>query len=116
MHLIESDPALSKPITDDPSAPNPGAGDWFVLIDGTDVDAVLGGSGSALRPSCGIRGGNSDIGRRLRPDVGSCEERPSDIEAALKNTQHAALPHFRSAALTLGGQTNWEWRLSKNGF
>ncbi|UPJ47599.1 hypothetical protein IVB30_30665 [Bradyrhizobium sp. 200] len=40
MHLIESDPALSKPITDDPSAPNPGAGDWFVLIDTTDVGAV----------------------------------------------------------------------------
>lgn len=40
MHLIESDPALSKPITDDPSTPNPGAGDWFVLIDGTDVEAV----------------------------------------------------------------------------
>jgi hypothetical protein len=40
LHLIESDPALSKPITDDPSAPNPGAGDWFVLIDATDVDAV----------------------------------------------------------------------------
>jgi len=40
MHLIENDPALSKPITDDPSAPNPGAGDWFVLIDATDVDAV----------------------------------------------------------------------------
>ena len=40
MHLIESDPALSKPITDDPSAPNPGAGDWYVLIDGTDVGAV----------------------------------------------------------------------------
>jgi hypothetical protein len=41
MHLIESDPALSKPITDNPSASNPGAGDWFVLIDATDVDAVL---------------------------------------------------------------------------
>ena len=40
MHLLESDPALSKPITDDPSAPNPGAGDWFVLIDATDVNAV----------------------------------------------------------------------------
>jgi len=40
MHLIENDPALSKPITDDPSAPNPGAGDWFALIDGTGVDAV----------------------------------------------------------------------------
>ncbi|WOH53017.1 DUF4286 family protein [Bradyrhizobium sp. sBnM-33] len=40
LHLIESDPALSKPITDDPSTPNPGAGDWFVLIDATGVDAV----------------------------------------------------------------------------
>jgi hypothetical protein len=40
MHLIESDPALSKPITDDPSAPDPGAGDWFVLIDATDVGAL----------------------------------------------------------------------------
>jgi hypothetical protein len=40
MHLLESDPSLSKPITDDPSTPNPGAGDWFVLIDGTDVKAV----------------------------------------------------------------------------
>ena len=40
MHLIESDPALSKPITDDPSTPNPGASDWFVLIDATDVSSV----------------------------------------------------------------------------
>jgi hypothetical protein len=40
MHLIENDPALSKPITDDPAVPNPGAGDWFVLIDATDVSAV----------------------------------------------------------------------------
>ena len=40
MHLIEGDPVLSKPITDDPSAPNPGAGDWFVLIDATDLNAV----------------------------------------------------------------------------
>ena len=39
-HLIESDPALSKPITNDPSVPNPGAGDWFVLIDGTHVNAI----------------------------------------------------------------------------
>ena len=40
MHLLESDPALSKPITDNPSASNPGAGDWFALIDGTNVDAI----------------------------------------------------------------------------
>src|ERR1700716_450024 len=40
MHLLENDPAVSKPITDEPSAPNPGAGDCFVLIDATDVNAV----------------------------------------------------------------------------
>jgi hypothetical protein len=40
MHLLESDPALSKPITDNPSASDPGAGDCFVLVDGTDLTAV----------------------------------------------------------------------------
>ncbi len=40
MHLIESDPALSRPINDDPSIPNPGAGDWFILIDATHVSAL----------------------------------------------------------------------------
>jgi hypothetical protein len=40
MHLIENDPALSRPITDDPAAPNPGAGDWYALIDGSEVNAV----------------------------------------------------------------------------
>jgi hypothetical protein len=53
MHLIENDPALSKPITDDPSAPNPGASDWFVLIDATDIGAVPAAMlrfGGALKP------------------------------------------------------------------
>jgi hypothetical protein len=40
MHLMESDPALSKPLTDDPAAPNPAARDWYAMIDGTDADAV----------------------------------------------------------------------------
>jgi hypothetical protein len=40
MHLMESDPRLSRPLTDDPAAPNPAARDWYVMIDGTDVDAV----------------------------------------------------------------------------
>lgn len=39
MHLIESDPHLSKSLTE-PDKPNPGAGDWYVLIDGTDVSAI----------------------------------------------------------------------------
>ena len=40
MHLIESDGALSKPLTEDAAASSPGAADWFVLIDATGVDAV----------------------------------------------------------------------------
>jgi hypothetical protein len=40
MHLIENDPVLSKPITADPPVSDSGSGDWFVLIDGTDVNAV----------------------------------------------------------------------------
>ena len=39
MHLVESDPELSKNLTE-PDKPNPGAGDWYVLIDGTDVAAI----------------------------------------------------------------------------
>jgi hypothetical protein len=42
MHLMESDPCLSKPLTDDPATPNPASRDWYVLIDGTDVTAVHG--------------------------------------------------------------------------
>ncbi|MCO5130847.1 MAG: hypothetical protein M9932_09800 [Xanthobacteraceae bacterium] len=38
MHLLESDPTLSKSLTDD--RPRPGAGDWFALIDATDVTAA----------------------------------------------------------------------------
>jgi hypothetical protein len=37
MHVIENDPVLSKPLTDTALYSDPGAGDWFVLIDATDV-------------------------------------------------------------------------------
>ncbi len=40
MHLIESDRGLSGPTTEIPSAAGAGAGDWFVLIDATDVKAA----------------------------------------------------------------------------
>jgi hypothetical protein len=39
LHLIESDPQLSKSLTE-PDQPNAGAADWFVLVEGTDVAAV----------------------------------------------------------------------------
>ncbi len=66
MHLIESDPALSKPITDDPSAPNPGAGDWFVLIDGTHVNAISAAfaarfTGSAFEQRIKISAGSYNL-------------------------------------------------------
>jgi hypothetical protein len=42
MHLLENDARLSKPLTDNASDSDPGAGDWFVLIDGTGVAAIEG--------------------------------------------------------------------------
>jgi hypothetical protein len=40
LHLLENDPVLSKPLTDNASDNDPGAGDWFVLIDGTGIAAI----------------------------------------------------------------------------
>ena len=40
VHLIESDRGLSGPSTEIPLAASAGAGDWFVLIDATDVKAA----------------------------------------------------------------------------
>lgn len=39
MHLIESDPAFSVSLTE-PDKPNPGAADWFILVEGTRLDSV----------------------------------------------------------------------------
>jgi hypothetical protein len=66
MHLIESDPTLSKPLTDDRSASNPGAADWFVLIDGTHVDATSAAiatrfTGSAFEPGIKISAGTYNL-------------------------------------------------------
>ncbi len=55
MHLIESDPVLSKPLTDKPSASNPGAGDWFVLIDATDVNAAFAATATGLADNTGFK-------------------------------------------------------------
>ena len=40
MHLLESDTKLSGPTPEIPSAGKAGYGDWFVLIDGTNVNAI----------------------------------------------------------------------------
>jgi hypothetical protein len=66
IHLIESDPTLSKPITDDPLTPNPGAGDWFILIDGTHVNAISAAiasrfTGSAFEQGIRISAGTYNL-------------------------------------------------------
>jgi hypothetical protein len=55
MHVLESDPRLSKSLTEDASRPNPGGSDWFVLTEATDVRAVpqaaaLVNDNAALKP------------------------------------------------------------------
>lgn len=37
-HVAESDPELSKPLTE--AAPPPNAGDWYIILDGTDPKVV----------------------------------------------------------------------------
>lgn len=39
VHLVESDPKLSVPLTESPDAAT-GASDWYILVDGTSVDAL----------------------------------------------------------------------------
>jgi hypothetical protein len=41
MHVIENDPVLSRPLTLGASGSDPGASDWFVLIDTTDVAPAM---------------------------------------------------------------------------
>jgi hypothetical protein len=55
MHLLENDPVLSKPLTDNASAHDPGAGDWFVLIDGTDVNAVAAAIAARFKNADALR-------------------------------------------------------------
>jgi hypothetical protein len=63
MHLIESDPALSKPLGNNAADSIPGAGDWYVLIDATGVAAVSGALASrfsdvaAFKPSILVSSG-----------------------------------------------------------
>jgi hypothetical protein len=57
MHLIESDPELSKPITNDPPVSDPGAGDWFLLIDAVDVNAVSAATAARFSGPASFEGG-----------------------------------------------------------
>ena len=60
------DPVLSGPITDDPATLNPGAGDWFVLIDGAHVNAISAAiaarfTGSAFESGIKISAGSYNL-------------------------------------------------------
>lgn len=58
MHLLESDPRLSRPLTDPPDSPNPAARDWYALVDGTDVDAVAAAMAGRFDDAIGATGGS----------------------------------------------------------
>jgi hypothetical protein len=58
MHLIESDPVFSKPITGAPPVADPGAGDWFVLIDATDVNAIAATVAARFTGPAAFEGGS----------------------------------------------------------
>ena len=75
MHLIESDPALSRPLTDNPSGPSPGAGDWFVLIDGTNVDALAAAHREVAALASGIQVSSGSY--NLMWDLAKCDIPPS---------------------------------------
>src|SRR5260221_5921094 len=66
MHLIESDPALSRPITHDPPVFDPGSGDWFVLIDATDVRAVSAAGTQPLRGVSAPAGTETNLARMFK--------------------------------------------------
>ena len=76
MHLIESDPALSKPLTDDASRPNPGAG-RLVRPDRCDrCERGSGGRRARFADNAAFKSAR-DFERRLQADVGPGEKRDS---------------------------------------
>jgi hypothetical protein len=83
MHLIESDAALSKPLTDDPPVSDPGAGDWFVLIDATNVNAISEAIAARFTGSAAFDGGIriSAGSYRLMWDLAKSDIRLSYINA-----------------------------------
>jgi len=93
-NLIESDPALSRPLTDDPSAPNPGAADWLVACRRNDVDATA--AVIANRAPTPSRSKLSRDSTDLPSDVGSPKSDISLVEPAIKWFWHYA----GTAALT----------------
>jgi hypothetical protein len=100
MHLMESDPDLSKPLTDDTSRPNPGAADWFVLIDATDVSAV---PTAAVRFIDNVAFKSLVISNgiyRLRWDLAKSEIPRLDAPSAT-DSFHAALPQNSVITLTI---------------
>jgi hypothetical protein len=84
MHLMENDAVLSKPLTDNPSADDPGAGDWFVLIDGTDVNAISAAIAARFKNANALRSAETiSTGiYHLMWDLAKSDLANSDISAA----------------------------------
>ena len=116
MHLIESDPALSRPITDDPSAPNPGAADWFVLIDGTGVEAISATIASSFADAAALKT-HAVISTGVYHLMWDLAR--SDIPVGLSGDHrlvYAALPHRDVTTLILRTSPHENRRSGKNAF
>jgi hypothetical protein len=55
MHLIESDPTLSRPLGADAAIANTRSGDWFILIDGTDVSVIAAAMTDRFSDATGLQ-------------------------------------------------------------
>ena len=105
MHLIESDPELSRPINEAPSTVSPGAGDWYVLIDGTHVSAVSAIVAARFADAAGFNPATRDFNGHLQSDVGFGEERHPDLNPGhVKYQAYIALPHERHRHLSWGSR------------
>lgn len=61
MHLLENDPDLSVSLTE-PGASDPGAGDWRVLVDGSDIAATRAFAETQLEPLLGSDAARVSLG------------------------------------------------------
>ncbi len=107
MHLIESDPELSKPINDTSSTISPGAGRLVYPGRRDAYEYRLGDCCNALCRCRRFQPCNRDFVRHLPSDVGSGEDRHPDRSLRVKHHKYIALPH-EQAGINAGFQTNGE--------
>ena len=117
MHLMENDPDLSKPLTDNASDADPGAGDWFVLIDGTEIAAIENAVNALIAtPNATVI--SKGVYRLLWDLATRCALRSIEHLGVKRDISHAGLCmlHRRKPAMTrtLTNCHRWKTRIAQN--